>query len=229
MFSRYKFYLLENLENEISLYDSYIHQRYEDENIDASRPLINPNDSFVDKDILKSFCSKDKIIKEVNNYTKPKFDDFNSLLNLIDDKKTINQKIILITSIQSEYELLIKKFSPNINEILDIEDANNSINLMLSNIVMPIDLKERLVCHKEYYENVNISLPSENSTNSSFINKDILFKEGDYVIHENYGLGLYSGLEIVSTNNISNEYMKIIYLSNEALYVPLRRDRKSVV
>ena len=222
LFSRYKFYLLENLENEISLYDSYIHQRYEDENIDASRPLINPNDSFVDKDILKSFCSKDKIIKEVNNYTKPKFDDFNSLLNLIDDKKTINQKIILITSIQSEYELLIKKFSPNINEILDIKDANNSINLMLSNIVRPIDLKERLVCHKEYYENVNISLPSENSTNSSFINKDILFKEGDYVIHENYGLGLYSGLEIVSTNNISNEYMKIIYLSNETLYVPLR-------
>ena len=222
LFSRYKFYLLENLENEISLYDSYIHQRYEDENIDASRPLINPNDSFVDKDILKSFCSKDKIIKEVNNYTKPKFDDFNSLLNLIDDKKTINQKIILITSIQSEYELLIKKFSPNINEILDIKDANNSINLMLSNIVRPIDLKERLVCHKEYYENVNISLSSENSTNSSFINKDILFKEGDYVIHENYGLGLYSGLEIVSTNNISNEYMKIIYLSNEALYVPLR-------
>ena len=222
LFSRYKFYLLENLENEISLYDSYIHQRYEDENIDASRPLINPNDSFVDKDILKSFCSKDKIIKEVNNYTKPKFDDFNSLLNLIDDKKTINQKIILITSIQSEYELLIKKFSPNINEILDIKDANNSINLMLSNIVRPIDLKERLVCHKEYYENVNISLSSENSTNSSFINKDILFKEGDYVIHENYGLGLYSGLEIVSTNNISNEYMKIIYLSNETLYVPLR-------
>ena len=222
LFSRYKFYLLENLENEISLYDSYIHQRYEDENIDASRPLINPNDSFVDKDILKSFCSKDKIIKEVNNYTKPKFDDFNSLLNLIDNKKTINQKIILITSIQSEYELLIKKFSPNINEILDIKDANNSINLMLSNIVRPIDLKERLVCHKEYYENVNISLSSENSTNSSFINKDILFKEGDYVIHENYGLGLYSGLEIVSTNNISNEYMKIIYLSNETLYVPLR-------
>jgi transcription-repair coupling factor (superfamily II helicase) len=222
LFSRYKFYLLENLENEISLYDSYIHQRYEDENIDASRPLINPNDSFVDKDILKSFCSKDKIIKEVNNYTKPKFDDFNSLLNLIDDKKIINQKIILITSIQSEYELLIKKFSPNINEILDIKDANNSINLMLSNIVRPIDLKERLVCHKEYYENVNISLSSENSTNSSFINKDILFKEGDYVIHENYGLGLYSGLEIVSTNNISNEYMKIIYLSNETLYVPLR-------
>ena len=222
LFSRYKFYLLENLENEISLYDSYIHQRYEDENIDASRPLINPNDSFVDKDILKSFCSKDKIIKEVNNYTKPKFDDFNSLLNLIDDKKTINQKIILITSIQSEYELLIKKFSPNINEILDIKDANNSINLMLSNIVRPIDLKERLVCHKEYYENVNISLSSENSINSSFINKDILFKEGDYVIHENYGLGLYSGLEIVSTNNISNEYMKIIYLSNETLYVPLR-------
>ena len=83
MFSRYKFYLLENLENEISLYDSYIHQRYEDENIDASRPLINPNDSFVDKDILKSFCSKDKIIKEVKDKKSSK-----KLSKEVEDKDT---------------------------------------------------------------------------------------------------------------------------------------------
>ena len=222
LFSRYEFFLLENLDDEISLYDSYVHQRYEDENIDASRPLIKPRDSFINKDIIKSFCSKDKIIKEVNNYNNPKFDDFNSLLNLIDSGKIINQKIILITSIQSEYELLIRRFSPNINEILDIKDANNSINLMLSNIVRPIDFMDTLVCHKEYYENVNMLFSNENDTNSSVMHKDVLFKEGDYVIHENYGLGLYSGLEIVSTNNISNEYMKIIYSSNEALYVPLR-------
>ena len=53
-------------------------------------------------------------------------------------------------------------------------------------------------------------------------NRDQLFNEGEYVVHENYGIGIYKGLEVVETNNNSNEYMKIIYSSNEALYVPLR-------
>ena len=49
-----------------------------------------------------------------------------------------------------------------------------------------------------------------------------VFNEGEYVIHEDYGLGIYSGLEIVEVNNTHNEYLKIIYLNNEKLYVPLR-------
>jgi len=222
LFSKYEFIFLENLENEITSYNSYIHQRYEDENIDASRPLMHPNHSFIDKNIIQSFCSKDKIIKEIDIYSEPKFHDFVSLLEMIDSEKILNQKIILMTSIQSEYEHLAKRFSPNINEIMDIKDANHSINIMLGSIVRPIDLNNYLVCHKEYTENINVSLSSEINTKLSVTNKNILFKEGDYVVHENYGIGVYSGLEIVTTNNISNEYMKIIYASKETLYVPLR-------
>ena len=59
-------------------------------------------------------------------------DDFNSLLNLIDSGKIFNQKIILLTSIQSEYEILLRRFSPNINEILDIKDNQISLIKVMS-------------------------------------------------------------------------------------------------
>ena len=42
------------------------------------------------------------------------------------------------------------------------------------------------------------------------------------VVHEKYGIGIYKGLEIVTTDSTSNEYLKLSYKDNENLYVPLR-------
>ena len=53
-----------------------------------------------------------------------------------------------------------------------------------------------------------------------------IFTEGEYVIHEDYGLGIYSGLEVIQVNKSNNEYLKILYLNDEKLYVPLRNIEK---
>lgn len=42
-------------------------------------------------------------------------------------------------------------------------------------------------------------------------------REGDYIIHENYGVGLYLGIEIID----GNEYLKIKYADEDKLYVPV--------
>lgn len=44
-------------------------------------------------------------------------------------------------------------------------------------------------------------------------------KEGDYVIHENFGVGIYLGIEII--DNL--EYLKIRYADEDKLYVPIER------
>lgn len=46
-----------------------------------------------------------------------------------------------------------------------------------------------------------------------------LLKVGDYVIHENYGVGIYRGIEKLSVDNISKDYMKIEYKDGGNLYV----------
>jgi len=42
---------------------------------------------------------------------------------------------------------------------------------------------------------------------------------GDYVVHENHGLGIYRGIEKVSIENIEKDYIKIEYAQNGNLYI----------
>ena len=45
-------------------------------------------------------------------------------------------------------------------------------------------------------------------------------KVGDYVVHESYGLGIYQGIEKISSEGISKDYVKIEYRDGGHLYIP---------
>lgn len=48
-------------------------------------------------------------------------------------------------------------------------------------------------------------------------------KEGDYVVHANYGIGLFEGIETVTTFGITRDYIKIKYAGTDKLFVPCDR------
>ena len=45
-------------------------------------------------------------------------------------------------------------------------------------------------------------------------------KVGDYVVHENHGLGIYQGIEKIEVDKVSKYYMKIAYAAGGNLYIP---------
>ena len=45
-------------------------------------------------------------------------------------------------------------------------------------------------------------------------------KVGDYVVHENHGLGIYQGIEKIEVDKVTKDYMKIAYAGNGNLYLP---------
>lgn len=45
-------------------------------------------------------------------------------------------------------------------------------------------------------------------------------KVGDYVVHENHGLGIYQGIEKIEVDKVSKDYMKIAYAAGGNLYIP---------
>ncbi len=45
-------------------------------------------------------------------------------------------------------------------------------------------------------------------------------KVGDYVVHENHGLGIYQGIEKIEMDKVSKDYMKISYAAGGNLYIP---------
>ena len=45
-------------------------------------------------------------------------------------------------------------------------------------------------------------------------------KVGDYVVHENHGLGIYQGIEKIEVDKVAKDYMKIAYAAGGNLYIP---------
>lgn len=45
-------------------------------------------------------------------------------------------------------------------------------------------------------------------------------KVGDYVVHENHGLGIYQGIEKIEVEHVTKDYLKVAYAAGSNLYVP---------
>ncbi len=57
-------------------------------------------------------------------------------------------------------------------------------------------------------------------------NKDAIISleeisKGDYVVHQNYGVGVYDGIHTVSMQGVTKDYLKISYLGKDTLFVPV--------
>ncbi|HIX63585.1 MAG TPA: transcription-repair coupling factor [Candidatus Mediterraneibacter colneyensis] len=46
-------------------------------------------------------------------------------------------------------------------------------------------------------------------------------KPGDYVVHENHGIGIYEGIEKIEVEKVVKDYMKISYADSGVLYIPV--------
>ncbi len=46
-------------------------------------------------------------------------------------------------------------------------------------------------------------------------------KPGDYVVHENHGIGVYKGIEKIEVEKVVKDYMKISYADGGVLYIPV--------
>ena len=47
--------------------------------------------------------------------------------------------------------------------------------------------------------------------------------EGDYVVHETYGIGIYTGIETLSTSGAKRDYIGIKYAGADKLYIPVEK------
>ncbi|MCC2864466.1 transcription-repair coupling factor [Anaerovorax odorimutans] len=48
-------------------------------------------------------------------------------------------------------------------------------------------------------------------------------QKGDYVVHENHGIGKFMGIEQLSVQNVKKDYLKIKYSGQDILYVPVEQ------
>ena len=220
IFNNYKFV---NFYDDIGSYNNYINQRYEDENIDVNRPLISPRDLFGDhNEIIKFLDSNIEYETYQNTFSQPV--NIEALIENPNEYLSKFKNIVLLSDIASELNEIKDELNFKCKDLTKkIDQLDSGIHLKKHPKVRPLAIKgEILVIHSDKYSDIE-NLDS-NTTNNNL--KEIIdfnpFKIGDLLIHEKYGLGQYEGLEVVKTDNLFNEYIKIKYANDERLYVPLR-------
>ena len=229
LFNDYKYIKSDGVKEENKNFWHEINRRFDEENIDSSRPLLRPENLFFNLDYVENYISScDELELDMQKYEMPNIEiGFDENLKIAKQllKDGSIEKIITSSLVPSEYEDIKKLNLSSVNEITKISDSVSGLNLLSTDIFRPLynlDLKT-IFLHREFFEN---DAPVNKSLRSSIdirIETGIHFNFNDYVIHENYGLGIYQGLEVVESKGIKNEYLKVSYANDENLYVPLAK------
>jgi transcription-repair coupling factor (superfamily II helicase) len=48
-------------------------------------------------------------------------------------------------------------------------------------------------------------------------------EEGDYVVHENYGIGIYEGIQKLTVDGVSHDYINIRFAGSDKLFLPVEK------
>ena len=227
LFPKNTFLTFEDLVPEIENYSNFIEERFDDEHYDQKRPILRPNDSFIEKKDVTEILNKSLMISAPKLEIKP--ESFDELIKIIESDR-YKENFLIVTSLNTEIQKIKKMTSINTKIIDKYDDLNKGVNIMVGLPIRPFfdGSKNTYIFHKEQLEGsdyLNVINKKINTIESK--ERDFsLFKIKDLVVHENYGLGKYDGLEIVDANDTKNEYIKIIYANKEILYVPLSNINK---
>lgn len=191
---------------------------------------------FIDKE-KRVFCSEfksslkdiriDKVF-DVKGFSIITYDnDLRLLLSELKDKSA--KTYVLAFSTVEKENLIIELLKQNgisfnkINKVnsikeneINIIDINNAISFGFYNEFEVITEKELFPKLKK-----NFAKYRSDDEKTRLESRDDLVV-GDYVVHYDYGIGKYLGIETIELNNIKNDYLVIQY-ENMPLYVPVEK------
>ncbi|MDB4850552.1 transcription-repair coupling factor [Gammaproteobacteria bacterium] len=227
-FSGYNLIACERIDQSLSSYKAFVEERYLEESIDSTRPILKPHDYiFTIKELQLYIQTAKKIVVTDDN---PIID--NSL------QKETQLKILVEKQINGEIDtLLITSTEQTKLDQINKQYKTQIVSIPLSpskGIYSCIHLPARsFVSKDEKLVHLNLDITANSKildakpasvTQESLIEKfENPFLDEELVIHVDYGVGIYKGLELLKTNSSEEEYIRIEYLENEILYVPIRQ------
>ena len=174
-------------------------------------------------------------IKSIVNFESREIPTFNAKVDVLAEElnrlKYNGYKIVLATNTlerakKLNSELLDLGIEATISESRDIEIKSSQIIITPARISSGFEYKsikfalitdnEMIGVHKR-----TSTSKSKKSKKGKKIDSFLDLNVGDYVVHENSGVGRYTGIEQITVNSIKKDYMKIVYQGGDNLYVPI--------
>ncbi len=228
----------ENVINEIIDTDLY---SYENDKIDLDNFINNTNARWIIEEELV----------ESSSFNKSDLFDFeyNKIENLAD--RRIDLQLSEAPTINSNYKILSEtliRFAKNNYKIFittenDIQlnrlknllnDLNEEISQLIEEgiikvITLPIkegfiNKKDKILLLTDYHifnKPYRTKLPSQSKRKKSKVSDFSTIKKDDFIVHEEYGIGKYQGLEKIKIGDVEQESMKLLYNEGAIVYVNL--------
>ncbi len=210
--------LLPNMTSSFTTYDEFINNISKFTTISFSTVYSNFNDlNYSEKLDFNSVTTPiyknrlDLLIKDIKEFNKSK-----NTIVVLTGNKTYADKL-KDELIDENINLIFKE---NINDSLE----KNKVYAMRGSLnggFIYKDLNLVVISDKELFgisqKKVKPKKKKSGQTLSSFSD----LKVGDYVVHEDHGIGIFNGIEKVTTDRCEKEYIKIIYAEEGKLFVPI--------
>ena len=193
--------------------------------------LENRQKIYLEKfdDEIKIQAEKYKWVYKEKNFYKSEIEIlFKELLKAQEAKKKIyilaetKEKAKKICKLLDENEI-INKYEENLNQTIIVKNNESLVTVSVGKLSAGFecfDLNQLVITSQELIEG------EKRKTYKSTAFKEgekVVFadlKVGDYVVHKNYGIGIFIGVNTIKADGTTKDYIKIKYYGDDILYVP---------
>lgn len=178
---------------------------------------------------------KDISVKSIVNFESREIPSFNGKLDILAEELTRlkynGHKVVLATNTYDRAKKLNKELlNLGIETVLsrkrDVEIYSSQVVIVVGNITSGFQYKSikfDVITDKEM---IGSNKRAKTSKSKKFnkgqkIETFLDLNVGDYVVHENNGVGRYVGIDQLSVNGVKKDYMRVVYQGGDNLYVPI--------
>ncbi len=130
-----------------------------------------------------------------------------------------------IISILEQYSIPMLSSDEHISQFLEKEPVYQQLTILKGELRRGFKLKEdkiMLICEWDIFGEKSRRKPVKGIKGIEITDFGIL-REGDLVVHQEYGIGRYCGLKLIERDNSKVEFLVIEYRDGDKLYVPVYR------
>ena len=193
--------------------------------------MFNLNDISVDYPMyyfLLNNLTSNVNISDVVNFGVKSISNFNEnseLINKYIRSCTDSGKTVVIILKKYQIRSLIKNLNMRLHEVDFDNIVLGGVNLVEGDVNQGFIYKDLVVLSsKELFNNIEKKKKYNTKFKYSSSIKDITkLAVGDYVVHNVHGIGVYNGIKTLTVSGISKDYLEVLYLGTDKIYIPVEK------
>ncbi len=156
-------------------------------------------------------------VRSINNFSE-NVDNINKFIRM----ELQEEKTVIICLKKYQLQSVLKKLNMNVN---DKGILKNKVNLIEGEVPAGFIYKDIVLLSAAELFNVKEQKKKyvTKYKYSSTIKDISKLEVGDYVVHNIHGIGIYNGIKTLTSNGISRDYIEVLYLGTDKIYIPVEK------